>query len=345
MASYDVTVRGAGIFGLCVAWSCLERGARVQVIDPAGVASGASGGLVGALVPHTPENWNEKKEFQFLSLLMARAFWPEIERISGLASGYARAGRLQPLADNRAQALALRREAGAAEHWRGQAAWNITDSADEWAPVRPTGSYIHDTLSAHINPHLAMQALAEVIERKGGAVCEGGRDEGAVVWATGVTGLAELSDALGQPIGGAVKGQAALLALDHGGKPQIFADALHVMPHLDGTVAVGSTSERTFDSATETDALLDDVVARARAAVPALGDAPVIKRWAGLRPRARSRAPILGAFPGRTGHFIANGGFKIGFGMAPLVGEVIAKLALEGKDAIPAGFHVDDNLR
>ena len=35
-------------------------------------------------------------------------------------------------------------------------------------------------------------------------------------------------------------------------------------------------------------------------------------RWAGLRPRARSRAPMLGAWPGRPGHFIANGGFKIG---------------------------------
>ena len=52
LAMVDVTMRGAGIFGLSIAWECLQRGASVQVIDPYGVASGASGGLVGALAPH-----------------------------------------------------------------------------------------------------------------------------------------------------------------------------------------------------------------------------------------------------------------------------------------------------
>jgi glycine oxidase len=75
-----------------------------------------------------------------------------------------------------------------------------------------------------------------------------------------------------------------------------------------------------------------------------LQDAPVVERWAGLRPRSRSRAPMLGPWPGRPGHYIANGGFKIGFGMAPKVAEVMADLLLEGRDAIPEGFRVEDNL-
>ncbi len=36
--------------------------------------------------------------------------------------------------------------------------------------------------------------------------------------------------------------------------------------------------------------------------------------------------------------------FKIGFGMAPKVAEVMADLLLEGRDAIPKGFRVEDNL-
>ena len=56
----EVTVMGAGIFGLSVAWECLRRGARVQVIDPGGPGAGASGGVVGALAPPVPENWNHK---------------------------------------------------------------------------------------------------------------------------------------------------------------------------------------------------------------------------------------------------------------------------------------------
>ena len=108
-------------------------------------------------------------------------------------------------------------------------------------------------------------------------------------------------------------------------------------------MAIGSTSER---DATDlaTDAQLDAMLARALTALPCLAAAPVIDRWAGLRPRARSRAPMLGAWPGRPGHFVANGGFKIGFGMAPKVAEVMAGVMLDGQDAIPAGFRVEDSF-
>ena len=64
MATDKLTVRGAGIFGLSIAWVLPQRGAQVQVIDPDGVGAGASGGIVGALAPHVPENWNPKKQFQ-----------------------------------------------------------------------------------------------------------------------------------------------------------------------------------------------------------------------------------------------------------------------------------------
>ena len=74
MAMVDVTVRGAGAFGLSIAWACAQRGAKVRVIDPYGPGAGSSGGLVGALAPHVPENWNPKKAFQFDSLIMAERF-------------------------------------------------------------------------------------------------------------------------------------------------------------------------------------------------------------------------------------------------------------------------------
>ena len=58
MAMADVTVLGAGIFGLSIAWALTQKGAHVRVIDPQGVAAGSSGGVVGALAPHVPEQWN-----------------------------------------------------------------------------------------------------------------------------------------------------------------------------------------------------------------------------------------------------------------------------------------------
>lgn len=343
----DVTVRGAGIFGLSIAWACLLRGASVQVVDPYGIGAGSSGGVLGALAPHIPENWNEKKAFQLDSLLMAADFWAGVEQVGGKATGYGRTGRLQPVATLRALERARSRQTGAQGLWGNHATWSVTREEPEWAPLSPTGYLIHDTLSARLHPRLACDALAAAIRARGGKVLSEAPDQGAVIWACGAKGLDMLNAQLDRDVGTGEKGQAALLQLPTPppkGAPQIYADAVHVVPHGDGTVAIGSTSERHFDDPAGTDAQLDELIARAAAAVPVLAGAQVIKRWAGVRPRTRSRAPMLGAHPLHKGHFIANGGYKIGFGMAPKVADVMAGLVLEGVDAIPCDFNIAASL-
>jgi glycine/D-amino acid oxidase-like deaminating enzyme len=47
---------------------------------------------------------------------------------------------------------------------------------------------------------------------------------------------------------------------------------------------------------------------------------------------------MVGPWPGRPGHYVANGGFKIGLAMAPAVAAMLADLILEGRDRIPQGF-------
>lgn len=341
----DVTIRGAGIFGLAVAHACARRGARVRVIDPAGPGAGASGNPVGALAPHVPEQWNDKKAFQLESLLMAADYWDGVAGLTGRDPGYLRSGRLQPLADAQAVARARAREAEASELWQGRAEWRVVPAPAGWAPESPAGLVVRDTLAARIDPRRACAALAAAVTAQGGEVVAEGREQGAVVHATGWRGLVEMSGQAGREVGGGVKGQAARLAYDARDMPQIFAAGLLVVPHADGTVGVGSTSERDFDAPGTTDALLDEVVARARAVVPALARAAVLGRWAGVRPRSRTLAPMLGRHPFREGEYIANGGFKIGFGMAPLAGEAMAELVLEGRDGrIPAGFRPEASL-
>lgn len=334
MATADVTVFGAGVFGLAVAWSCAARGARVQVIDPAGPGAGASGGVVGALAPHAPEQWTPAKAFQLQSLVMAEAFWSAVAVAGGIDPGYARTGRLQPLADAAAVARAQARAETAATLWPDPFRSEVIPAAaaGDFAPASATGLLIRDTLSARLGPRRAVAALVAAIRKSGGAVLTAGEAEGRVVHATGWSGLA--ADGLG----GGVKGQAAVLALAAPGAAQVYAGGVHVVPHADGTVAVGSTTERDWAEASATDAQLDAVIAAARAAVPALADAPVTGRWAGIRPRTPSRQPILGMHPARPGAFIANGGFKTGFGLAPGVGAVMADLILDGRDTIPDPF-------
>ena len=348
MAMADVTVYGAGIFGLSVAWACASRGAGVRVIDPHGPGAGASGGVVGALAPHVPENWNEKKQFQFESLLMAEAFWAEIESVGGVSSGYGRLGRLQPIADAAALTLAKARIHTAQTLWQGRAVWEVIDAetCGPWAPPSPTGLLIRDTLSGRMHPRRACAALVAALRVKGVEVVPEARAEGHVVWATGVAGLQEISNQTGRAFGAGVKGQGALLRgiPDLEAAPQIFANTVHVVPHADGTIAIGSTSERDYDDPHAVDAQLEEVIAKARAVVPALEQASVLERWAGVRPRSRSRAPVLGRHPVSDGAFIANGGFKIGFGMAPKVASVMADFILEGVDNIPEGFRPEASL-
>ena len=345
MASIDVTVRGAGIFGLSVAWACLQRGAKVRVIETAHPGAGSSGGLVGALSPHVPEAWNPKKAFQLDSLLMAADWWARVEAASGQASGYARHGRLQPLADDKAVTAAHRRADEAQTLWRGQALWRVVPATGAaWEPLSPSGWLVEDTLSARLSPRMALDALVAAL-RAGGAEVTGEADEaGTVIHATGIAGLTDLSQTLGVKVGSGVKGQALALRHDARDAPQLFVDGLHIVPHADGTVAIGSTSETAWTTDAP-DAQLDGLLDKALAAVPALVKAEVIARWAGIRPKAATRAPVLGPWPGRPGHLIANGGFKIGFGMAPKVAEVMADLILDGRDTIPPDFHIDTLLQ
>ncbi len=333
MARIDATVRGAGVMGLACAFELARRGARVRVIDPHGIGAGASGGVVGALSPHAPEGWDEGKALQLESLRMAEGFWTTVRDAGGLEPGYARTGRLMPVADSRGLEAARRREAAARELWGGAAEWRMEPVREGWGPVSASGLWVRDTLAARVAPRRALAALAAAIRARGGEVVQEAQEEGAVIDATGVAGL-------GGGRGGGVKGQAALLRLPGvEGEPQVYAGGIYIVPHADGMVAVGSTAEKDWSDPAATDEKLEAVIAKARALVPAIAERPVVERWAGVRPRASSGALWLGPDPGRPGRFVANGGFRTGFGMAPLAARLMAELVLDGRDAIPAAFH------
>ncbi|MFD1795005.1 FAD-dependent oxidoreductase [Paracoccus aurantiacus] len=341
----SVTVIGAGIAGLSAGWEIARRGHSVRVIEANGIAAGSSGGTVGALAPHAPDSWNVKKQVQLDSLLDAPRFWQEVAETSGRDPGYAQTGRIQAVSAADLPKLRARIE-GAQRHWQGAARMWLTQTRPENAliPDSPDSWWLLDDLTARLSPRQACEALAAAIRTKSGDVTVGQRAEigavsGLVIWANGAPGLAMLGDDLGRNAGQGVKGQSALLDFSAPDAPQIYADGLHIVPHADGTVGIGSTSENSF-AHDAVDGLLDAVIARARITCPTLADAPILSRWAGIRPRARSRAPLIGAWPGRPGQFVVNGGFKIGFGMAPVTARMIADLVLDGRDTIPEAFRL-----
>ena len=356
----DLCVVGGGIFGLSTAWAARARGLSVRLVEVEHIGAGASGGIVGALSPHVPDQWNPKKQFQFEALLAAEAHWARVDDASGLSSGHARTGRLLPLADGAARELAEARIADARRNWGDAARWEVIDAPGWLAPQAPAGC-VFETLSGRIFPRRACLSLAEACRRGGVEIMTGTPVQavepgqvhtqtgplpaGQIVVAAGVPGFALMADRIGPRAGSGVKGQAGLLrhALppDH---PVLFHDGLYIVPHDDGTVAVGSTSENRYDDPTATDAQLDTLIERARGMMPALRDAPVIERWAGLRPKARRRDPMLGPVPGLPGVYLATGAFKIGFGIAQKVGEVLAEFVTGQAPDLPPSFTVEHHM-
>ncbi|MEM1267284.1 MAG: FAD-dependent oxidoreductase [Pseudomonadota bacterium] len=339
----EVAVVGAGLFGLAVAEALAARGRSVMILEADRIGSGASGGIVGALSPFSPDPWTGVKAFQLRALVAAEAYWQRIGTIGGVEPGFSRPGRLMPLADAKAKARAMEHAAAAAAHWTADWDWRIeTGMCPDWlSPDQAPAGVVHETLTGRIFPRQAIAALTAACRAQGAEIREhwpvaeigesgvagpsGAVTAGAVVVAAGLgakglTGIA----------GSGVKGQAALLDLAApAGAPTLFGDGIYVVPHGPWT-AVGSTSEAEWVSPTATDARLEEVIDRARRLCPPLADAEVVERWAALRPRGPRPDPLLGSMPGRPGLFLALGAFKIGFGLAPVVGAAISD-AIEGR--------------
>jgi glycine oxidase len=58
---------------------------------------------------------------------------------------------------------------------------------------------------------------------------------------------------------------------------------------------------------------------------PALAGAEVIERWAGLRPKAVDRDPMVGAHPDHPSLIALTGGFKVSFGLAHRLAEAAVR--------------------
>jgi D-amino-acid dehydrogenase len=70
----------------------------------------------------------------------------------------------------------------------------------------------------------------------------------------------------------------------------------------------------------------------ARAAFPGLGTARASSEWCGLRPMSVDGLPIVGPLGGVEGLSVATGHGMLGLTLAPVTGQIIARLVLEGGD-------------
>jgi glycine oxidase len=356
----DVLVVGAGVYGLATALALARAGRSVRVLDRAGVGAGASGNPVGVLAPHSPEGWSPQKALQREALLSAGAYWRGVAREAGVDPGHARLGRLMPLRTPADLARALMRREAATARW-GPGTWRILTPAEAAAWLAPAAcrhGAVLETLTARLAPRRALAALAAALAARGGRI------EAPVRVASVRPGLAVLGDgerrraglivvAAGAGTAGlvggitGVKGQALVLVADArmagglAGMPVLGDRGLWIVPHADGVVAVGSTSQRAW-TGEEPDGQGEALLARAEALCPCLAGARVAARWAGIRPRGDGGDPVAGRFA--PGLLVASGGYKTGFATAPVIADLVARLAVGEDVALPDGIASPDKL-
>jgi glycine oxidase len=357
-SSADLLIVGGGIMGLWAAVHAERLGVRTLLVEEGRFGQGASGGLLGALMPHMPDKWSDKKQFQFDALMSLEEEIATLEAETGLSAGYRRAGRLIPLPKPHLMQIALGHSRDAEVHWRHEDRrfhWHVLDAAPAEGWIEPSAGesgFVHDTLAARVAPRALLEVLrtflatarhvrllegvvVETIDPERGLARTDNGDIrfGRCILAAGhrsfpiLDGLtAGRKASLGQP----VKGQAAMLKADvDGGLPVIFRDGLYIVPHEGGLVAIGSTSENRFAEPLSTDGQLDDLLVAARAMAPLLAGAEVVERWAGLRPKAVDRDPMVGAHPDHPSLIALTGGFKVSFGLAHRLAEAAVREAME----------------
>ncbi|NKN35774.1 FAD-binding oxidoreductase [Agrobacterium sp. a22-2] len=372
--STPLLIVGGGIMGLWAAVHAERQGIDAILLDSGRLGQGASGGLLGALMPHMPDKWSEKKQFQFDALLSLEDEIHRLEDATGLQAGYRRSGRLIPLPKAHLRPIAERHNVDARSHWvagERRFHWHVLDAAlsPDWpAPAFVEAGLVHDTLAARVSPrglgavlsaYLKTARHVRVIEGAEVVRIDSSADEallgdwtaiafGHCIIAAGHRAF-PLLEALGDPLphrlGQPVKGQAALLKAElDPGLPLLYLDGLYIVPHDGGHVAIGSTSENRFDDPLATDGQLEELIERARLLAPCLAQATIVERWAGLRPKAIDRDPMVGAHPDHANVIALTGGFKVSFGMAHRLAEAAIAAVCGGPLGLPAGFSLENHL-
>lgn len=344
--SYDLTVVGGGIFGLWVAKRAVEVGLSVVLVEKRHVGAGASGGLLGALMPHMPNDWNAKKQFQFDALTALPDQINALEDETGLETGYGRIGRLMPLRTPRFKENAGRSDDASKNFWNqesGSFRFGVHEdnTFQNWlSPTLTPLGYVLDTLGARVNPRHYVRALhhwlstrIDLVEGVAYSHFEDGTASfenadsvatGAVVLAQGYETFNHLKDQFHFDIGTGVKGQVAKFELaGTADMPVIYDDGVYIVPHDDGSCAVGSTAHKTWDNPATPDLTNTGFLDKARKLCPRLTNLVPVAHWAGVRPRCYQTEPVIGRLLKDRPIYAATGGYKVSFGLAHHVAKAL----------------------
>lgn len=359
----DVTVIGGGVMGLTTAWRLATAGRRVRLLERNPEAGQESSWAGAGIVPprRIVPGLSPLELLQAHSVRLHTEWADELRHLTGVDNGYRRCGAVYPAFDD-VQATALREEAAA---WsrsgvdaepldlvgHGPASLRTIEPAlDSSARASPIVAAMFLPDEAQLRNPRHLQALRIVCERSGVEIVTGAEVQSfrlagdrlvEVVTPQGTFAAEQFALCGGAWTGDLaaklglrlavrpIRGQIALLNPGRNVLQRIVnVGRRYLVPRDEGRVLVGSTEEDVGYDKQSTDAVIAELVEFAAQTVPALRDAPLEHRWAGLRPFSVDGLPYLGRAPGIANLYVAAGHYRWGITLSPATTVCLTQLLL-----------------
>ena len=365
----DVIIIGGGISGCSAAYQLARRGARVQLLEKSHLAAGSTGRTVGIIRQHYSNEVTARMALRSLRV------WEDFGNVIGGDAGFVNSGVIFAVGpherEKMAANVAMHRRVGIRVELLD------VESLREVVPAlngadfggiayEPEGGYADGALAAASFANRATDAGARI--RQGVAVrrilTERGRVRGvetesetihapvvinaAGPWAAKLTAqLGTLTPAQPSRHQVAVFQQPADSALE--GHPFVadFVHHFYTRGETGALTLAGSLDPREAEDVVANPDQYNETVSMdfnaemaelTMGRLPAMAAARVGKGWVGLYTVTPDWHPIIGPLPGTEGLILAYGFSGSGFKMGPVVGEMLADLAL-GERLCPIDPH------
>jgi len=339
----DVLVVGGGIIGLATAYFLAERGASVQLIEAATMASGASGANAGGIWPND-QGPSHGPGFQQLAFL-SRDLWGRLSLRSGFDFDWRVNGVLnvnpEKFPPSAAECAARHQEQGYTVHAvdAGQIALlepNLKPGLNSGLHY-PSEAHLHPVkaalsfaraalkLGAHLAPGVAARSLVQKAHRVMRVETTAGTIEPrVVVSATGWSADWLRGSIPELPLLRSVSGQ--LIATDP--QPPLLTGSVVgkflILQLRSGEIVTGGNLLES-ESVTPDPSLSAQFAEAACDLVPQLRGVEFSRAWCGRRPMTPDGLPVIDHAPGCDNLFLACGHYRNGVLLAPATGKLLSE--------------------